>query len=30
LPISVPIDETPIGGYLEELQQRLEVLINEL
>ncbi len=30
LPISLPIDETPIGGYLEQLQQRLEVLISEL
>jgi hypothetical protein len=30
LPINLPIDETPIGGYLEQLQRRLETLISEL
>lgn len=30
MPISLPINETPIGGYLEQLQQRLEILISEL
>lgn len=30
LPVSLPIDQTPIGSYLEQLQLRLEKLVSEL